>query len=102
MQVGLVAVAGTDHRDALVGGVVDDVLALAEPGLEDPSLPPRQDGLAFVLLDLEVGRLVVRGNRVKPDQVAGLVDDHRSRRTIALVGRQQEVARRGARHAQAW
>ncbi len=56
VQVGVVAVAGPDRGDRLVGGVVDHVLALAEADLEDAPLPPGQDGLALVLLDLEVGR----------------------------------------------
>ena len=57
VQVGVVAVAGADVGDGLVGGVVDHVLALAEADFEDASLPPGQDRLALVLLDLEVGRL---------------------------------------------
>ena len=56
VQVGVVAVAGPDAADLPVGAVEDHVFALAEADFEDPPLPPGEDGLAAVLLDLEVGR----------------------------------------------
>ena len=96
MQVGVIAVAGVHGADALVGGVVDDVFALPEADLEDAPLPPRQHGLAVVLLDFEAGRLLASGQRVKPHEAAVLFGDHRPGRAVALVGRQQQVAGRGA------
>ena len=96
VQVGVVAVAGPDRRDVLVGAVVDHVFALAEADLEDAALPPGQHGLAFVLLDLEVGRVLARRQRVEPHEVAVLFGDHRPRRALALVGREEQVAGRRA------
>ena len=96
MQIGVVAVAGEHLGERLVGGAVDLILALTEAERQDPSLPPGQDGLAVVGLRLEVGRGVVRRCGVEPDQVAGLIDDHLSRRARALIGRQEEIAGRRA------
>ena len=72
MQVGVVAVAGADVGDGLVGAVVDDVLALAEADFEDAPLPPGQHRLALVGLGLEVGRRLPGGQGVKPHERAVL------------------------------
>ena len=87
VQVGAVAVAGAHGRDLVVGVVVDHVFALAEADADDAALPPRQRGLAFVGLHLEVGRRLAGGQRVKPHERAVLFGDHRPRGAHALVGR---------------
>ena len=97
VQIRVVAVAGPDRTDLLVGAVVDDVFALAEADLEDPALPPRQNRLALVALHPEVRRGLTGGHRVEPDQVPGLVDDHRPRGADALVGSEEEVPGGGVR-----
>ena len=100
MQVGLVAVAGVDACDLLVGAVGDDLFALAEALRRDDALPPRQDRLAVVLLHLQVGRFDAARQRVKPDDVAGFVEDQRTAGTGAAVGGGEQIAscrRRGAR-----
>ena len=96
VQVGLVAVAGPDLGHGPIGAVEEHVFALAEPGLDDPPLPPGQYGLAFVGLDPKVRRLQPGRKPVKPDEPAALIGDHRPRRTTPLVGSQEEVARRRA------
>ena len=99
VQVGVVAVARPDARDLPVGAVVDHVFALRR------SRPARirpchqvSTGLPLVLLHLEVGR-----RRCSPaagwnqTRLPVLVGDHRPRRALALVGREEQVAGRGAR-----
>ena len=95
VQVGVIAISSEDRRDVLVGGVVDHVLTLTEADLEDPPLPPREHRLAFVLLNLEVRRVIVLRQRVKPHEAAVLFGDHRPRRALALVGGLEQIA--GAR-----
>ena len=91
MQVGVVAVPGPDRGHAVIGAVVDHVFALAEADPDDASLPPGEHGPSFVLLDLEVGCRLPGCERVKPHQVAALVGDHRPRRAVSLVGREEQV-----------
>jgi hypothetical protein len=92
VQVGVVAVARPDVRDGLIGGVVDDVFALTEADFEDAPLPPGQDRLALVLLDLKIGRRLAGRQRVKPHERAVLFGDHRPRRALALIGGEEQVA----------
>ena len=62
VQVGLVAVAGMDRHDALIGGVVDDLLPSPILGW-DVALPPREDGSpSLVVLDLQVVDLGFEGS----------------------------------------
>ena len=96
MQVGVVAVARPDQGHAPVGAVVEDVLALAEADLEDPALPPREHRFSLVSLDSEVRRLLPGRERVKPDEVAALIDDHRPGRALPLVGGEEQIAGRRA------
>ena len=100
VQVGFVTVSSADGGDGLVVGIHHDVLALAEPGREHASLPPRQIALAFVALHAEVQRVDGARETLKPDQPAlGAVDQravltrsrsrghhHRTRAGITIRG----------------
>ncbi len=77
VQVGLVAVAGVDPGDRLVGAVDDDLIALAEALLGDAALPEGQHRRTVVLLDLEVRRLDAERERVEPHRLTAVVDDLR-------------------------
>ena len=88
-------VAGLDGGQRPVAAVVDLVLALAEADLHDASLPPHQHLLAQIALHAEVRGVFAIGQRVQPDEVSALVDDHRPVRALALIGSQEQIA--GAR-----
>ncbi len=79
VEVGFVAVARVDASELLIGAVVDHLFALTEALRRDVSLPPGQDRPAAVLLHLQVGRRDVRRQRVEPHEIAGFVEDRRSR-----------------------
>jgi len=81
VQVRAIAVARLHRRDAPVGAVQDVAHALAEPGREDHSLPPREHRLSVQRLRTEVQRGLTRRPRRKPDHLAAGVQDHRPRRT---------------------
>ena len=65
--------------------VENHVLSGAHAGAHLP-LPPGQNRLAVVALHAEGARHLTGGQRVKPHEVAALVDDHRARGALALVG----------------
>ena len=99
VEVGFEAVARVDAPDLLVVAVDDHLFALAEPLRRDVALPPTQHGLAIELLHLQVARRIAGGHRVKPDHVAGFVEDHRPVLTRTRVGSGEQVSRRGLSRA---
>ena len=80
MLIGLLeAVAGGDGRDLLVVLVEDHVLARAVARAAGALADVKgEDGLAAVLLDAEVGRLVGEVDRLEEDRPALVVDDLRA------------------------
>lgn len=79
VQVALEAVADRLHRrDPLVRGVVDLVLALADPRDVAVALPPGEHRPAPVGLDTEVRRLQRLRELVVPADTSLVVDDQRS------------------------
>ena len=81
--------------DRAVARVGDHVLA--DPVAElDAALPPRQHRAAAVALHAEVGRDQPR-ERVLPDRLAVVVDDHRARLAVRrVVGRDEDRVGRGS------
>ena len=85
MQVRLVAVAGVDRGDELVGGV-DDLVAPeadAEAG-GHLTLPPDEHRLALVVLDLEVGGGLPLWEGMEPYEPPHRVEDHRAGLAVAV------------------
>ena len=93
MQIGLVAVSGLDLGDRAVVLADHDVDPAAKAVRRDDALPPRQHGAAVELLDAEIGCDQWRGERVKPDQLARRVEDHRTGLDGRPVRREELVAR---------
>src|ERR1019366_7084936 len=86
VPVGAEPVAGFDGGDLLVVVVVDVVGARGEAAEPRP-LPPGEHRLPVVGLGAEVRRLLARGNRLEPDDVAVGVEDLRA---VGVGGRASE------------
>ena len=84
------AVAGGEVLDDLVRRVGDVVAAAAVARAVGLAFPPRQDRLALVLLDPQVGRIV--GGRHVVDEAAGRVVDLVAVKALDAVRGQEEVA----------
>ena len=98
VQVGLVAVAGVDGGDRLVGGAHDLVVPEADAEFRGhEAVPPREDRLSLEALDLEVRRRHALRHRVKPDEPSLRVEDHRPGLAVPVRRRQEDVTRRGPR-----
>ena len=93
VQVAGPAVAGVDARERRVRGVGDHVVPDPVPELDNP-LPPGQRRATAVGLDAEVGRDESR-ERLLPDRLAGVVDDHRTGLSVVgrVVWREEDQAR---------
>ena len=95
VRIQVVAVGGAHGRDGAVGRVDDATDPGAAVG-RHPTLPPGQHRPAAVALGTEVEGLLVAVERVEPDQVAGLVDDHRPLGGRAALGSDEDAAGRRA------
>ena len=87
------SVTGVDRRDGSVGGVGDDVVA-APDSHGRASAPPGEDGLSAIALHAKVGN-ALRVERIEPDDVALIVDDHRSGLRDGHLRCEEDQARRG-------
>src|SRR5215213_3341081 len=102
-MVSLMAVAGPDPGNLVVGAVGYDVLALAVPAVVAD--PPGQHHLSPILLHLEVERVLLRiTQRMEPDGLAALVEDQgrvlaRGASARLLFWRDEDVSGRSGREA---
>ena len=87
VQIGLVAVAGTDDGDGLIGAVRDHLARRLGPVGDQGVLPPGERGLAFVFLHAKVRGARAGGRqRLEPDQFSVNVEDHRPVLTDSGIG----------------
>src|SRR3712207_8880001 len=61
------------------------------------ALPPRQHGLALVLLHAEVGGDAVLGHLLEEDELAVVVDDHHALVAAPALGAQEDQDRKSTR-----
>ena len=94
VEVRLVAVTGAHDREVFVGAVGDHDPRVAPARGDERILPPREDRPAAVFLQAQVRRTLARRDRLEPEELAGVVEDHRPVLPRPRVGREEHVAGR--------